>query len=301
MTSRQRTSRQRLSADRFFEDKICLVTGGANGIGYAIARALAEHGGIVHVCDKSEGHLRRAAGELEASSDGSRVRLQHADVTDRAAMAKWVDAVVGEHGGVDILINNASYIRWETVDKMTVEDAELSMATNYNALLYTTSSVLPVMREQKKGAIVTIGSSAGKVFTGGQSAAYAAAKAAVDAYTAVLRQDLHGSGIDTMIVRPGLVAGTDFFGTHVSSSKVPRLTDFMPALTPAEVAAAVVRGIVAGRRSVDIPATLPLFYLLYTLSPRLVERISASGGGARKDYGALVSGRQPQQHAPSDR
>jgi NADP-dependent 3-hydroxy acid dehydrogenase YdfG len=289
------TPREGRPAERFFEGKICVVTGGANGIGYAIVRALADRGAVVHVCDKSEEHLSRVAGELGASPHGSRVTLHHGDVTDRAGMTQWVEGIVAEHGAVDILVNNASYIRWETVDKMTVEDAELSMATNYNALLYTTNSVLPTMRARQQGCIVTIGSSAGKVFTGGQSAAYAAAKAAVDAYTAVLRQDLHDSGVHIMIVRPGLVAGTDFFGKHVSAAKVPRMTDFMPALTPDEVAEAVVRGILAGRRAVDIPTTLPLFYLLYTISPRFVEWLCGFGGSARKDYGA-----QPQPRKTSD-
>lgn len=82
--------------------------------------------------------------------------------------------------------------------------------------------------------------------------AYAAVKAAIEAYTEILRLELRDTPIYVMLVRPGAVAGNPFFGAHVRSDQLPRLVDVLPAATPGQVATAIVRGIIRDRRAVDI-------------------------------------------------
>lgn len=273
-------------ATQVLAGRTCLVTGGANGIGLATVVVLAGHGATVHVSDISADNLDRAAVEIAEKGLRDRVVFSACDVTDRSAVQAWVKGALEATGRIDVLVNNAAFIRWKTVEHMTVEEAELSMAVGYNAIVYTTDAVLSTMRAQGAGHIVNVGSSIGRVFTGGTSAAYAATKAAVEGYTAVLYQEMRRTGITVTIVRPGTVRGTQFFGQHVKSTTMSRLADFVPAITPTQVAAGIVKGIAKRRRSVNIPGNLPIFYLLYAAAPGFVERLASLGGGARKDFGA---------------
>ncbi|MFI2346299.1 SDR family NAD(P)-dependent oxidoreductase [Streptomyces sp. NPDC019443] len=267
--------------------RCCLVTGGAGGIGWAIAVALAQRGATVEICDISPAQVNRARQEARAASWGPRITFTVGDVTRRAEVEKWIDQARQRMGRIDVLVNNAAFIRWRTVEDMTVEEAELTMATGYHATVYTTKSVLPLMRRQGGGHIVTMGSSAGRVYTGGASAAYAAVKAALEAYTETLRNELRGSGVSLTLVRPGAVCGTDFFREHVPSNALPRMADFLPRLTPSQVAISVVKAIVHRRPKVDIPASLSVVYLLYAALPGSVRWLTSLGGAARRDYGHL--------------
>jgi deazaflavin-dependent oxidoreductase (nitroreductase family) len=131
-----------------------------------------------------------------------------------------------------------------------------------------------------------MGSAAGRIFVKGPSAAYAAAKAAVEAYTEMLRMELAGSDIGVTLVRPATVIGTDFFKVHVPSARMPRIADFLPPTTPEKVAAATVEAISSRRPAVDIPGYLPSFYRAYAMAPELTRRAAATGGSARCDYAA---------------
>jgi NADP-dependent 3-hydroxy acid dehydrogenase YdfG len=237
---------------------ICAVTGGAGGIGRAIADALIDRGATVHVCDITSG----------------------VDVTERSAVESWLKDI----GDVDVLVNNAAFVRWQPVLDMSVEDAELIMATAYNAMVYTSKAVLPRMIERRSGHIVNIGSSAGRIFVGGASAAYAASKAAVEAYTEMVRCELTGTGVAVTLVRPAAVAGTDFFGKHVDPRTMPRMADFVPYATPAQVARRVVHAIERRKPTVDVPGYLPAMYLGYTIFPRVMQRLSRMGGPGRRTY-----------------
>lgn len=237
---------------------ICAVTGGARGIGNAIATALEQRGATVHVGDLVTG----------------------VDVTDRAAVEAWLKEI----GDVDVLVNNAAFVRWRPVTDMPVEDAELIMATAYNAMVYTCNAVLPRMIERGSGHVVNMGSSAGRIFVGGASAAYAASKAAVEAYSETLRCELSGTGVSVTLVRPAAVSGTDFFGKHVDPKTLPRMADFVPSTTPDQVAAQVVRAIERRKPAVDVPGFLPAMYLGYALFPRAMQWLAKLGGPGRRTY-----------------
>jgi NAD(P)-dependent dehydrogenase (short-subunit alcohol dehydrogenase family) len=273
--------------DQFFTDQVCLVTGGAQGIGWAIAQALADLGATVFVCDISDEHLLRASQEAGRLPFGARLHFAHCDVTQRAAIEHWIAAAYQQAGRIDVLVNNAAFVRWETVTQMSVEEAELTMQVGYHAMVYSVKAVLPLMQAAGRGHIVNMGSSAGRILVGGSSAAYAAVKAAIDAYTQTLQIELQGTPLHATVVRPAMVAGTDFFRKHVASSQMPRLGDFLPYLTPPQVAEAIVRVLRKPRICVDIPGYLPLLYLLFLLAPGLFRRLINLGGPGRRDYGQV--------------
>ncbi|MFT3768113.1 MAG: SDR family NAD(P)-dependent oxidoreductase [Minicystis sp.] len=265
-------------------NEVCLVTGGAQGIGWATARRLAAAGGVVEVCDVSEAHLASAREQAAGLRGGDRIRFSRCDVADRSQVEAWCTGILRETGRIDVLVNNAAFVRWQDTLDMSVEEVERTMQVGFNAIVYTTKAVLPAMLSAGRGHIVNIGSSAGRVFVGGSSAAYAAMKAAVDGYTQTLQVELRDRPVHVMLVRPGTVAGTDFFRRHVPSARLPRLADFVPPLTADEVAEAIVRGLSRRADIVDVPRSLGLVYLLFEHAPEALRWLTRQGGSARSDF-----------------
>ena len=268
--------------EEFLAGRVCLVTGGAQGIGWAVSQALADHGAQVHACDISEENLARASRELTALPWANRITLTKCDVAQRAELEGWIAEIYRRAGRIDVLVNNAAFVRWEDVASMPVEEAELTMSVGYSGMVYGVKAVLPLMQAAERGHIVNMGSSAGRIFVGGSSAAYAAVKAAIDGYTQTLQVELRYSPIKVTLVRLATVAGTDFFRKHVSSSRMPRLGDFIPYLTPPQVGLGVVRAIREGRSVLDMPGYLSLFYLFFALLPGAFRWLIDVGGSGQR-------------------
>lgn len=273
--------------NNFLAGQVCLVTGGARGVGWALVQALADHGARVYACDISEENLAAAASEAQQLPWPERIALARCDVSDRAALEAWIAGVYQATGRIDVLVNNAAFIRWQPVAEMSVEDAERTMRVGYDATVYGVKAVLPLMQAGGRGHIVNVGSSIGRVYVKGPSAAYAAVKAALDGYTQILQIELQDTPINVTLVRPYAIAGTDFFGKHVPSTKMPRMSDFMPYLTPPQVAQAIVDALRDRRRIVNVPRYLPVFYILFAIAPGLVRWMTSLGGSGRLDYGRV--------------
>ncbi|MCB8968501.1 MAG: SDR family oxidoreductase [Ardenticatenaceae bacterium] len=269
----------------FLHHHVCVVTGGTQGIGWALVQALADHGGIVYGCGRSQHSLDRAHQELAALPWADRVHLAQCDVTNRAQLEAWLDAIIAEHGHIDVLINNAAFVRWVDVEAMSVAEAELTMRVGYDGMVYAIKKVLPLMRTQGSGHIVNMGSIAGRIFVGGASAAYAAVKAAIDAYTQILQVELQSTAVRATLVRLGTVAGTDFFKEHVATTRMPPLTRLMPALTPPLVATAVLQAIYRQTDIITLPRYLHPLTLLYMLAPRFSRWLAQRGSQGQPDYG----------------
>jgi short-subunit dehydrogenase len=183
------------------------------------------------------------------------------------------------------LVNNAAFVRWKDAVDMSLEDELQTMRAAYDGMVHCTRAVLPSMLAARRGRIVNIGSSAGKIFVGFSSAAYAAAKAAVDAYTRTLDVELERTGVATTPIRPGTIGGTEFFRRHVDPRRMPRMADFFPVLSPSDVAAKILRA-VEGRRAVaDFPRLLRLVYIVFALAPRMTRWLTRRGGNARTALG----------------
>ncbi|WP_314249802.1 SDR family NAD(P)-dependent oxidoreductase [Streptomyces kutzneri] len=291
----------RSRTENTLKGKVCLVTGGAQGIGLAITRALAGQGAHVHVAGISEGHLESAAADFKAAGLGAQVTFHQVDVTDRAAYEECITGVHKAHGRLDVLVNNAAFTQWRDVADMSVEDAQLTMRTGYGAMVYAVKTALPLMQAAGGGTIVNMGSSAGVVLVKGPSAAYAAAKAALNAYTQILAAELAASPVHVMLVRPGTVGGTEFFGRHVPSPRMPRIADFLPVSSPEYVADAILDGLLTRRNIVDVPGYLAAMYRAYAMAPASFRRLAALGGPARRNYATAPTTRRKPQRQPAPR
>ena len=210
-----------------------LVTGGAKGIGAAIATALAREGVRVVIADTDA----VAAARLSASIGAQAVAL---DVTDAAA----VRVAVSNHGPFDILINNAGMDQHAFFTDTTPADWATLVAVNLMSVFACTHAVLPAMQAARFGRIINIASEAGRGGSRG-GAVYAAAKGGVIAFTKSIARENARFGITANAIAPGPI-NTPMLQSAVASGGA-KLRDAMASATlmrrlgsPEDVAAAVV-------------------------------------------------------------
>jgi 3-oxoacyl-[acyl-carrier protein] reductase len=225
--------------------KVALVTGGSRGIGLATAVALASRGASVAVTATSDESLAAAAADLERATAGA-VLAVRADVRSPADMEAACAAAVSKFGGLDALVNNAGVGLFRSVADMSDAEWRLLFDTNVTGVFNATRAALPHMRARGGGWIVNVSSlSATSPFAGG--AAYCATKAAVDAFTEALMQELRHDGIRVAAVAPGSV-DTSFGGSGRDKSGW--------ALQPADVAQVIVD--LLGHHSRALPSRVEL-------------------------------------------
>ena len=209
--------------------QIALVTGGSRGIGLATARALVSRGASVAITGTSDERLAAASGDHEREAAG-RVLAVRADVRSADDMAAACRAAASKFGGLDALVNNAGVGLFRAVSDMTDEEWRRLFDTNVTGVFNATRAALPHLRARGGGWIVNVSSlSATAPFANG--AAYCATKAAVDAFTEALMQELRHDGIRVASVAPGSV-DTSFGGGGRDKSSW--------ALQPGDVAQVIV-------------------------------------------------------------
>jgi NAD(P)-dependent dehydrogenase (short-subunit alcohol dehydrogenase family) len=176
--------------------KIWLVTGAGRGMGTDIARAALDAGHAVVATGRNPDRVTAALG---AHEDLLAVAL---DVTDPASVQSAVDAAVQRFGRIDVLVNNAGNFYAGFFEEISPEDFRAQIETNLFGPLNVTRAVLPVMRGQRAGLVVTFSSTAG--ITGGEfTSAYAASKFALEGWSESLTPEVQPFGIRTMLVEPG--------------------------------------------------------------------------------------------------
>ncbi len=264
--------------------KVCLVTGGTQGIGLALVQRLAQEGAIVYGCGRSAANLHLAQEQIKTWPTADHIHLSQCDITDRPALEQWLMGAYEARGRVDILINNAAFTRWENFTEMSLDEIDLTLETGFGAAAASTKIVLPLMLQAGSGHIVNIGSTTGNIFVGGASAAYTAAKAAIDGFTQTLQVELYTTPLHVMLVRIGAVGGTDFFKKHVSLQRMPRASDLVPVLTPPQVADGVLRGLNRRQAIVTLPRLYKLLFPLFVLAPGFSRWLARTGGRTTRNY-----------------
>jgi len=221
--------------------RVALVTGGARGIGRAVAlRLLSDGFQVAFTYVSSEGALealRRTAVDLDL--DPERIDAFRGDVSERGSSAAIVGHILEKHGRIDALVNNAGIRRDMLVYNMSEEDWDLVLRTNLDGAFQATRAVLPAMMKQRTGAIVNVASLSGLHAVVGQ-ANYAASKAGLIALTRTLARESARSGIRVNCVAPGLVA-TDMTAdlTPDAKKEMLRAIPMRRMIRVDEVAAAV--------------------------------------------------------------
>lgn len=249
--------------------KHAVVTGGAMGIGLAVARRLVAKGCAVTLWDIDGNALAEAKNEL-ARTPGARVFTHICDVTDKARVLELSRTASNEAGGTEILINNAGYLAPGNFLDQPVEKWEKTVAVNLNALVYTCHAFLPEMMARDSGHIVNISSAAGTLGVPGL-AVYAASKWAVWGLTESLRHEMWNlgkKGVRFSSIHPSFVASGLFAGARLGGLGgliVPRLKSH-DAVAKAVVEAALVKG----RFSPKLPRTVRIAVFFRGILPDFV-------------------------------
>jgi 2-hydroxycyclohexanecarboxyl-CoA dehydrogenase len=217
------------------EGRKALVTGGASGIGAAVAARLAAEGAEVWVGDIDVEGAERVAGEIA----GHAVEL---DVTDRDAATRAVEAAGGT---LDVLVNNAGTDEFGFFVYTTPEQWQRVIAINLLGVLNCTHAALPAMQQAGYGRIVNISSEAGRVGSKG-SAAYSAAKGGVIAFTKAIAREAGRYGVTANAIAPGPIETPLLMGAKEFGEIGEKVIETMKGATqmnrlgqPEEVAAAV--------------------------------------------------------------
>ncbi len=200
------------------EKKVWLVTGAGRGMGVDIAQAaLAAGHAVVATGRKPE----RVSAAIGVHDDLLTVAL---DVTDPASALAAVEAAVARFGRIDVLVNNAGNFFAGFFEEITPEDFRAQVETNLFGPLNVTRAVLPVMRAQRSGLVVTMSSSAGLI---GQefTSAYAASKFALEGWMESLAPEVAPFGIRTTVVEPGFFR-TDLLTPESTSYAEPSIEDY---------------------------------------------------------------------------
>lgn len=215
-------------------DRVALVTGAAQGIGWSIARQLAGCGASVVLADVDADKAQEAAKTL-----GNRTLGLAMNVASSEAVAAGIERVMAEFGRLDVLVNNAGITRDGLLVRMKDEDWDRVMDVNLNGTFRCTKAALGVMIKQRRGRIISIASVVGVMGNAGQTN-YAASKAAIIGFTKSVAREYANRGITANAVAPGFIktAMTDQLSEEVQT----RLREQIPLGrlgTPEDVAHAV--------------------------------------------------------------
>jgi len=216
-----------------YSESVALVTGANRGIGFEVVRQLARLGFGVVLGSRDGGRGAEAAGELER--EGLKVFAARLDVTDDRSVED-VRRLVGERfGRLDVLVNNAAilYDTWQRAENADFDTVREAFETNTLGAWRVAKAFIPLLRASGRGRVVNVSSESGSLASmGGGTPAYSVSKAALNALTRMLADELRRDGVLVNSVCPGWVA------TEMGGPNAPR--------TPAE-----------GARSVVWAATLP--------------------------------------------
>lgn len=177
-----------------------LVTGASSGMGKETAKRLLSEGHTVYVA-------ARRIEQMQDLQDLGGIALKM-DITKDADIVAAVQTITARHGGVDVLVNNAGFGMYGSVEETSIDDARYQFEVNLFGLARLTQLLLPAMRKKGAGKIINLSSMGGKIYTP-LGAWYHATKHAIEGWSDCLRIELAPFGIDVVIIEPGIIA-TEF-------------------------------------------------------------------------------------------
>ncbi len=184
------------------KDKVAVVTGGAQGIGKAVALLLAEQGADLVISDINFEKAEETAKQIETLGRKSMAVRANVALTDE--VEKMVLAILERFGRIDILVNNAGIARDKLLLRMTEEDWDLVLDINLKGTFNCTKTVIRYMSKQRSGKIVNIASVVGEMGNAGQ-ANYSASKAGVIGLTKTVAREFASRGINVNAIAPGYI------------------------------------------------------------------------------------------------
>lgn len=183
-------------------DQVAIVTGASQGLGKAVAIALAASGAHVVCMARNADKLADTVKEIESA--GGKAEAVSCDVTDRAAADEAIKAVHKNHGRLDILVNNAGITRDKLMRGMSDEEWDAVIATNLTSCFVCCRAAAGLMRRAKYGRIINMASVSGVIGNPGQ-ANYSASKAGMIGMTRTISKELVSRGVTCNCVAPGFI------------------------------------------------------------------------------------------------
>jgi len=242
-----------------FDEKICIVTGGTSGIGFAVSEALLKRGAVVYVVGIPDKSVHDAQERLATYK---KARYAVVDVTNYDAVRKMVDDAVAEFGRLDYMFNNAGLGATIRFEKVTLEMWKKIIDVNLWGVIYGVHAAFPVMAKQGSGHIVNTSSIAGLIAPPYQ-AVYCASKFAVTGMTEALRYEHEHLGIAFSTVCPGNVA-TGIFG----DLKPPE-----DAISADEAAEIILEGVEKKEGLIIFPEHLKQTYLAWRADQKKMDAL----------------------------
>ena len=184
------------------QEKIAVVTGSSSGIGLVTCVELARSGYRVVATMRDLGRSVKLEEAADQAGVRDRLDLRHVDITEMDTLASIVDAIIRDHGRIDVLINNAGFAASGFVEDMTLAELRHQMETNFFGNVAMTKAVLPVMRKHRSGHIIQITSVGGRV-SAPLLSCYNASKFALEGWSEALRIEVHSLGIRVVLIEPG--------------------------------------------------------------------------------------------------
>lgn len=259
--------------------EVAFVTGGASGIGAALAAELVHGGAEVWIADRQIDRARELAAGL--SDRGASVHAIELDVRDPAAFDRAVTEAVDESGRIDYLFNNAGIGVSGEVDSYTLDDWDDVFDVNLRGVVHGIQAVYPVMIRQGFGHIVNTASMAGLMTTVGQ-ASYTASKHAVVALSRSMRVEAERHGVRVSALCPGVIRTPILTGGVYGRISQPGLTDeeFLKSwerlrpMAADKFADRVLRAVVRNDAMIIVPGWWKTFWYMERLSPALSLRLA---------------------------
>jgi len=262
-----------------FKDKTVIITGGSEGVGAAVARRFADAGANLMLVARGKRNLESVAEELR---DKTRVEIFAMDVSDPEACVDVFRKAEFEFGRVDILINNAGFHKRGPAESVDSADLGKMIDVNLKAPIMLTRIALPYLREAGGGAIINVGSLAGRTYVP-NSAAYSASKNGLRAFTYSLYEELRDSGIKVAVVSPGPIS-TGFILADIDQTS--DVTFSQPMSTPEEVAQVILDLCGSNRREQSMPAMsgflTTVMYLMPWLGPLMLPVLIRKGARVKR-------------------
>jgi NAD(P)-dependent dehydrogenase (short-subunit alcohol dehydrogenase family) len=252
-----------------FENAVAVVTGGASGIGRALAEELARRRAVVVIADIQHDAACQVAGAI--SDAGGRASAVYADVSRAEDVEGLVRDAVSRHSRIDLMFNNAGIGVNGGIHQLTLEHWRAAISTNLYGVVHGVAAAYPVMLRQRAGHIVNIASLAGLISAPGL-APYATTKGAVISLTRALRAEAAAYSVRASVVCPGFVDTAIFdsaIGVKVNKEELLQRLK-LPLLPAHEAARAILAGVERNQAVIVFPASARVLWRLSRWAPRLL-------------------------------